>query len=665
MRLALLCLGAFLITAATFNESDIDYTKRKSELVEQSIVPAIHDRYFELVNSPASTNAISFKKGLIYMADGNLIWELPSSETVTLAKSSDLEEGFGISEFVVSPNGERVAYATTYHGQDLKFWKVTTISMEPSELLETPIENRMAGFSWAKNSDGLYYSFWNDKEAVKRGEKPIIEQRFRSLLTGEDTVVFDHGLAENFIISDVDGGNTLIAYRFLSDAVGIKTTFSMYKGLRDPDGAYRWGRIYPRNQFVAEFLGTENGKVYLQTGEAGDTYGIVAVDIDSGERTVIVPAVENAVLHIAHMHEGNLVLQYHTIPEQNVSVRIVKLSSGTSRTFTMEEMGFTPFGNLGNFKFATGGHIARAVYTDVMTGNHTVEMNLQDMSLVKLANKTELNFDASNVQQELFEFTTEDGTSITGRVYTRSDMPAEFVFMRYYGWISIKNSPEPREVQMALELGGAYMTLDMPGGGERGQDWFIRGSRYRNQMIGYIDEASTYAQQRFGFGPEKVVAMGRSWGGLTSLVLASQYGDNFGMINPVVPVFNLIDDFLTAWFGRIAHSDLAPHIDENGDYILDEDFYDYVRSISPSDQVNKIVGAAKINVFTNGLDDRIDQTLQTEVNVVRQIEQQIGAENLSYHRSVKGNHGARYYQVMMMSLIAEHYGLEYKPMRAW
>jgi hypothetical protein len=76
---------------------------------------------------------------------------------------------------------------------------------------------------------------------------------------------------------------------------------------------------------------------------------------------------------------------------------------------------------------------------------------------------------------------------------------------------------------------------------------------------------------------------------------------------------------LISWFGRIAHSDLAPYIDDNGGYILDEEFNRYVESLSPAHNVHLINGAAKVHMFTNALDDRIDQTLATEAGFARQV----------------------------------------------
>ena len=68
-------------------------------------------------------------------------------------------------------------------------------------------------------------------------------------------------------------------------------------------------------------------------------------------------------------------------------------------------------------------------------------------------------------------------------------------------------------------------------------------------------------------------------------------------------------------------------------------------------------------MFNNALDDRIDQTLVTEVEFAQTVESQIGAERFHYHRNTDGNHGTRFYQPLMMSLIAAEYGLTYRPLR--
>ena len=642
-----------------------DYVATSSKRAEDKIVPAIKERFAELVSKTPSTRFKSFARGQMTISAEGLVWIDQSGNERVLLRNEDVQERHALSGFIISPDSSKVAFNTTVGGQDLKHWNVVTISENPQVLLERPALNRMSDFSWNKNSTGFYYSFFHPKDEVARGEKPIVESRFRDLASGEDRTVFSHGLAENFAIADLDGGETLAAYRLLNPSVGIKTTFSMYKGVRQSDGSYLWKEAYPRNKYVAVFLGVLDGKVILHSSEAGNNYGIVSVDVlNHNRRRVMVRSKWRHVLHTAEVAGEKLILQYHSIPRQNVSLRIYDpRSRRTLKKIGMRRLGLNPFGNLLRFQFAPGGKTARTIFSDVFKGNNVLEMNIERNTIRRLPNEQNLDFDARKVRQRLVQFRAKDGTRITGRLYTRRGKRPSFVFLRYYGWISIKNSPEPREVQMALELGGAYLTLDLPGGGERGADWFIRGSRNRLQMIRYISEASHFAQRKFRLGPEKIVALGRSWGGLTSLILAARHGDNFGIINPIVPVIDMIDMFENGNFGRIAHSDLAPHIDKNGDYILDRAFFDYAESISPIRHICKMKRTARIHLFTSGLDDRVDQGGEQEAKFARAVENQVSSAKFNYHRSIRGNHGSRFYQVLVFSLIADHYGLKYTPLR--
>lgn len=644
-----------------------NFVKHQSDKVEAKVDPKIETRFSELQNVLPNSSPEAFLKGEMFVNQDGLVWKNLRGREIVLVRNSRFEEGFKISGFSVSPDGLKVAYYTTFQGQDLKFWNAMEIHVEGDPILKDPVENRMQGFSWNSTSDGFYYSFWHSKEDVRTGKKPIVETRFQSLKTGMGKTVFDHKKAENFEIADLDGGKTLLAYRILNPAAGIKTTFSMYKGVLKRNGTYKWSSVYPRNQHVGVFLGVFNGKAIIQTSGEGNTYGVSSVDVLSGKRAVIetlVPARRGRVLHTAEVARDRLILQYHTIPHQNVSLDVMNLSTKRIISSTsMASLGLTPYGNLTRFLFSPGAEKDRAVFSDVYRGKVAIEMNHQNGSLELLRNRKDIDFDARQVEEEFFEFTAADGRRLTGRIYKRKGEDPGFAFMRSYGWISIKNSPEPREMQMALELGGVYVILDMPGGGEKGAEWFIDGSRNRLKMVGYIDEARAMIEGKFPSVRKKVVSMGRSWGGLTHLVLAALYGKNFAMINPIVPILDLEDMLTNGWFGRIAHSDLAPFVDRNGDYILNYKFWKYVRSINPMRLLGNIGEGQVINLLTNGLDDRVDQGGEQEAEFAFQLSKQLGEGEFNYHRSIQGNHSNRYYQVLMFSIIKEHFGLEYRPIR--
>ncbi len=665
LRRLLICPILGLLITVEVLAIDPNFVSDHSKQSEALVRPEVEKLFSQLTTSLPMSNFINFSKGKIYISGGRLIWRNLAGLEKVLVSSEGHPAGHSLSGFEISPDGSKVAYYTTEGGQDLKSWNAITISSTPKVLLPEAAINRMEGFSWSLDSQGFYYSFWNDKEKVQNKELPIIEVRYKSLLNGQDQVVFAPGYAENFGITEVDQGRTLISYRLLALNSGIKTTFSMFKATKNKNGRLgNWQLVYPRNKYVGVYVGIYENKALVLTSRAGDTYGIEAIDVldnltDAGQTgnkaETLVSSDPKRVLHMAELINDTLVLQYHTVDTQEVSVKILNLKDKTEIVTKIKDLGLTAFGDLGRFKFGPKSQVARAVYADVMNGDHVLEIDLKTSSLKKLQNLKPLDFNSEDFKYEHTSFIAEDGTEITGKLFTPKNKKPKFVFIRYYGWISIKNAPESKEVQAVLKAGGAYFVADMPGGGEKGAEWFIKGSRQRHKMVKYISEASSFLQKKLNLSAEEVVAMGRSWGGLTSFLLARYYGSNFGVIAPVVPVLDIEDIFKNAWFGRIAHSDLAPFIDEEGNYILDDAFWNYVESLNPLRILDSLSTTVKIFLLTNGADDRVDQGGAQEAEFAEKLLNRIGKDNFLYHRSKAGNHGTRYYQILLLSYLAQKY----------
>lgn len=639
-----------------------DFVSESSRAVESRVHRDLALRYDELTNQLPVTPT-SFLNGEIFISPRGLIWRNLLSQEKTIVESNSLPEGHTIGGFEISPDGLKVAYFSSYKGQDLRHWNIISLKEHSRPWFREAALNRMGDLSWNAASTGIFYSYFNDKNEVAQGRKPINEVRFRDI-SGRDQLIFSPALAENFSIFDIGDGKTLGAYRLLNPDSGIKTTFSLYKGVRRDDGSYVWESAYPRNRHIGFGIGVYHRRVLILTSEVGDTYGVVAVDLSQKNQSfTLVPARPNQVLHMATLDQnhGKLILQYHSVPEQNVSIVIHEINSGRQTEISMDSLGLTEYGDLGRFIFAPGSAVSRAQYADVFQGTKILELDSVAEKIKVLPNLKSHSFASSLMNQQLLQFEAE-GELITGRLYTRKGTAdPHFIFIRHYGWIGIKNSPEPREVMLALDAGGAYFTVDLPGGGERGANWYRRGASNRLKSMRLLAATSKFLQNKFNVGPEKIVLMGRSWGGLTSLLMATYHPKEFGIISAVAPIIDLRDFFKNGWFGRIAHSDLDPRIDDQGNYILDAEFDSYVSRLNPIERVADLSAIKSVYLFTSGLDDRVDADSSTESDYAYYLSQQLNAGSFSYHRSIHGNHAARYYQVLMFSLLLEHFKIEFQP----
>ncbi len=653
-----------LLIACNANAMPENFIESQAVKVKDKVIQSIEERMSELNTQLPNPTIKTFSKGTLSFGDDGLTWTKKDNTEVTLVKYTDLPEGHGLSNYLVSPDDKKIAFSTAYKRQDLEHWNIVTIEEEPKIMWEEPVQNRQDGVSWNSTSDGFFYSYSYEKTLVELGLKPIVENRFKNLKGDLDKTIFNHGLAENFNIVDLNGGNTLLAYRLLADLVGIETSYSMFKGSLQSNGTYKWETVYPKNKYVGLYVGTYNKKVYFFDNSKSDTYSLLSIDLFNNNKIeTVIAGKKNWVLHKTDMVRNYVILHYHSDIEQNVQLQVFDLKRNKIvKNFDLKTIGLTPYGGLLKFNFHQSGVLSRSIFFDVNLGNQVVELDLSKLELTHVKSDSELNFDPSQMKSELFKFTASDGRLISGRLFTRKDSQPSFAFLRHYGWISVKSYPEAKEVQAIVELGGAYMTLDLPGGGERGAQWFIDGTRNRQQSIKYISEASSFIQNKLSLSKDKIVAMGRSWGGLTSLVLAATYGHNFGIINSVAPIVDLKLFFEQGYFGRIAHSDLLPNIDENGDYILDDSFWNYVANINPVNLYKNIPKDLSLNIFSSELDDIVDQSEKIEPNFAYLLSKHLPERNFHYHQAKGVSHGSRYYQPMMLSLIARKYNLEIQPL---
>lgn len=643
----------------------------------------IKARLQELNPKPALAKT-TFSRGSLYTIGGQLIWEMPNGEKVILADKPS-EPGRVISKFLVSPDEKKVAYATTLGGADVHHWYMKELSPKGRLLNEqNPVVVRMDGFSWGKNSDVVYYSYFHKKELVKKGLEPVVEIRARHLRNGVDRVLFDHNLPENLEIFDVDGGKTLFAHRILGAPVGIKVVFTGFIGRWNSQKSdYEWERLDERNQYISSFLGVigtgDAAKALLASNKVGSHYGVIAIPLKklkAGEKRgfeTLIPADPELVLHMSQLANGHLILQYNNPKTMEISYRVygahdLQLKSEFKMSdFGLDASGVGPLWNI-------QGRAPEAYFNFIglSVGVTTLKYDFRNHKAELIKNSEELKFDFSKVKVQVTQYRAYDGTLIPAQVIYPVDssgkaIKPKFVFVRTYGGISVINRPEPKEAQMVLDMGGAYIAASVRGGGEKGADWFYAGAKDKLKTIADIAAASDFAQTGFtpwkkmGLTSADVVALGRSWGGLHSLLLASYYPEKFAMIHSIVPVINLADMLENGWFGRIAHSDMAPEVDpRTGDLILDAQFWERMKKIDPWIQTRRYQGQTKLFVATNQWDDRVDQQ-ELGYQLVQRLMDQAGVEGqVRFFEKEAASHGDRWYMPYVMSLIADHYGIQLK-----
>jgi pimeloyl-ACP methyl ester carboxylesterase len=223
--------------------------------------------------------------------------------------------------------------------------------------------------------------------------------------------------------------------------------------------------------------------------------------------------------------------------------------------------------------------------------------------------------------------------------------------------ISIPNKAESKEVQMTLELGGAYLLVDVPGGGERGANWFRSGAQNRDYALSYVAKASQFAQKKFNLSKKFISVLGRSWGGAFSYSLARDHGNQFGFIFSAATPINIIDDMEGTKLGRIIISDHFPNITRNGDYITDKTFIERIKALSPNLVYKDIDPSIKFGLFIAGLDDTVNNGKQETIDHIRSLNNHFDKDNFYFSTDSQGLHGSRFYQPIIFSILVNEYNI--------
>ncbi|MFK7961143.1 MAG: prolyl oligopeptidase family protein [Phycisphaerales bacterium] len=187
------------------------------------------------------------------------------------------------------------------------------------------------------------------------------------------------------------------------------------------------------------------------------------------------------------------------------------------------------------------------------------------------------NFDSSAISVSQQFATSPDGTRVPMFIVHKKDMEFDGsapTLMYGYGGFDISIMPRFRATDIPwLMNGGVYVSVNLRGGGEYGEEWHRGGMRDQKQNV--FDDLYAAAEHLIARGitsPEHLAVLGGSNGGLLTGVAAVQRPDLFAAAVSAVPLLDMIrfPDFLMARFW----------IPEYGNPSIEEEF-NWIRAYSP------------------------------------------------------------------------------------
>ena len=515
-----------------------------------------------------------FEEGKEYAIRSRKKGSLDAPEEIMVDENerSKSHKYYSASGFDVSPDNKIVAFGedvVSRRQYTLRFKDLTT-----GKFLKDEIPNTNGGATWANDNKTVFYEV---KDAALRSFK-----------------IFKHTLgtsasADKEVFHEKDETFGTFCYKTKSEKyiiIGSFATLSQeyrYIDATEPNSEFK---VFQARERELEYgIDHYNDKWYIRTNkDKAKNFKIMSTDLDKTTK-------ENWKDFVAHREdvfiEGMEIFKNNFVLLERIKgltkLRIMPWG-GKDHYVDFKEPAYT-VGIGVNPDFDTD--ILRCGFTSMTTPNSTYDYDMVAKKLTLLKQQEVVGkFDASEYESERFFAKARDGKEVpVSLVYKKGFVKDGTRPLLLYAYGSYGSSMDPFFSSARLSLldrGFAYALAHIRGGEEMGRDWYEDGKflHKKNTFTDYIDCAKYLIDHKYT-NKEKLFGEGGSAGGLLMGAVSNMAPELFKGIVAQVPfvdvVTTMLDESIPLTTGEY---------DEWGNP-NEKNYYDYMKSYSPYDNVEK------------------------------------------------------------------------------
>jgi len=470
---------------------------------------------------------------------------LDGPETMVLDPNQLSPDGsVALSGFYPAPDGRYFAYGQSEGGSDWSNYYVRELG-SGKQLPDTIKWVKFSSLAWTKDGKGFFYGRYPEPPAGKMLEVAVRDKKIYYHLLGtpqsSDRLVYERKDDPTlFIDADIDETGRYVW--FVTNRGTSNKNELFVKDLGDPlapkiDAPVR--TLYAGHTAAYDPLGVVNGLLYLRTDREAPNRKVVAVPIDKPDFAnwkTIVPESKNAI-ESAQLIAGKLAV--NSMIDVASDVRFYNLDGSAAGHITPPGLG-TITGPAGRFD-------RQDVFYSFTSPLYPVEVFHFDLAggTSKPFEPPKLTFDPSLYTTDRVFATSADGTRVPMFITHRKDLKKDGsnpTMLYGYGGFDIATLPAFRsDVPAWLERGGVWVTANMRGGSEYGEDWHHAGMLDKKQRVfdDFIAAAEYLIQGKYA-SPQTLGIMGGSNGGLLVGAVMEQRPGLFAVALPAVGVMDML-----------------------------------------------------------------------------------------------------------------------------
>lgn len=500
-----------------------------------------------------------------------------------------------LGDWFISRNGKTCAYQVRKNAADeatLEFVDVATGKHLDKDTIEGAKYTWDLG--WARNDDGVYYTWVPPKGSVSDSERPgYAEIRFHKLGTDpktDKTVQPKTGDATTFVYATTDTDDRY-AYYVVRHGWVSRDVYVL--DLHDPKAQWK--------PFVVGHPATYSvwfsyGRFYIRTDEDAPRGRLFSCDpkkIGRENWVEVLPQDPKRALQYVAAAGGKLIAKY--LDDVKTTLEVHDPSGKLERTVQLPGIGTAdvrgrPEDDEAYLSFSTFFQPEQIFKTSVKKGG------------LDLYSEVKVPFDPSPYTVEQLFAKSKDGTQVPAFVIHRKDAKQDgSVPLLMYGYGGYGTSVTPAfwsSFVPWLEHGGSAAVANIRGGGEYGEDWHKAGMRLKKQNVFDDFEAVTSLLIEKGYTrADRLAIRGESNGGLLMGAALTQHPELYKAVQCAVPIIDMMRYHLVGagktWVQEFGTPD-------------DPDDFKVLYAYSPYHQVKQGTKYPAVLLQSADSDDRVD-----------------------------------------------------------
>ena len=356
--------------------------------------------------------------------------------------------------------------------------------------------------------------------------------------------------------------------------------------------------IEPRRTNIEYAVDHQEDRFLILTNDGATNFRLMAAPVTSAARSSwaeVVPERAGVRLNFVDVHRGHVVLGQRSDGLQRLEV--LDSANGALHVVQQPDAAYTAFpGASPDYESP----VMRFFYTSLTAPWSAVDydMRTRERTVVK-EQPVRGGYNRDDYLTERLWAPAQDGVKVPISLVYRRDLHRNGSPLLLYGYGAYEHSNDPMFDPARLSLldrGFVLAIAHVRGGGEMGREWYENGKLLRKRNT--FDDFVACAEHLVGEGytsPDKLAIRGRSAGGLLIGAVLNQRPELFAVAVAQVP---FVDALTTMLDDKLPLT--VNEYDEWGNP-KDEEYYRYIKSYSPYDNVHPAAYPAIL--VTGGLND--------------------------------------------------------------